>query len=228
MEPSETTFLLYKSHYRFLPIAAIFYLIHHVNGNSHCIHIHWNKPVKSLHVSSYPENELESMTNFQWRKPWWRHQMEIFSALLALGEGNSPVTGDFSSQRPVELWWSAPEQTVGQTIDTLVIWDAIWPITTSLQCQKFTEIEIAKRVLFHELCWIHDMKCNKQGNIQYTYPKGVLAAILWKGVWLITEWKVTPHIPRERISHFLASLLFTIFHLPSNACVSLHILQWFE
>ena len=32
---------------------------------------------------------------------WWRHQMEIFSALLALSVGNSPVTGEFPSQRPV-------------------------------------------------------------------------------------------------------------------------------
>ena len=32
---------------------------------------------------------------------WWRHQMEIFSALLVLCEGNSPVTGEFPSQRPV-------------------------------------------------------------------------------------------------------------------------------
>ena len=34
-------------------------------------------------------------------KPWWRHQMETFSALLALVVGNSPVTGEFPSQRPV-------------------------------------------------------------------------------------------------------------------------------
>ena len=33
--------------------------------------------------------------------PWWRHQMETFSALLALCEGNSPVTGEFPSQKPV-------------------------------------------------------------------------------------------------------------------------------
>ena len=32
---------------------------------------------------------------------WWRHQMETFSSLLALCEGNSPVTGEFPSQRPV-------------------------------------------------------------------------------------------------------------------------------
>ena len=32
---------------------------------------------------------------------WWRHEMETFSALLTLCEGNSPVTGEFPSQRPV-------------------------------------------------------------------------------------------------------------------------------
>ena len=35
------------------------------------------------------------------RKQRWRHQMETFSALLALCAGNSPVTGKFPSQRPV-------------------------------------------------------------------------------------------------------------------------------
>ena len=32
---------------------------------------------------------------------WWRHQLETFSALLALCAGNSPVTGEFPAQRPV-------------------------------------------------------------------------------------------------------------------------------
>ena len=35
---------------------------------------------------------------------WWRHQIEIFSALLALYAGNSSVTSDFPSERPVN--WS--------------------------------------------------------------------------------------------------------------------------
>ena len=33
--------------------------------------------------------------------PWWRHQIETFSALLAISAGNSPVSGDFPAQRPV-------------------------------------------------------------------------------------------------------------------------------
>ena len=63
--------------------------------------------------------------------------METFSVLLALCGGNSAVTGEFPSQRPVS-WsfevfrWSAPEQTIEQTIEMLMIWDAIMPIMTSL------------------------------------------------------------------------------------------------
>ena len=32
---------------------------------------------------------------------WWRHRMERFSALLAICAGNSPVPGEFHTQRPV-------------------------------------------------------------------------------------------------------------------------------
>ena len=32
---------------------------------------------------------------------WWRHQMETFSALLAICAGNSPVSGELPAQRPV-------------------------------------------------------------------------------------------------------------------------------
>ena len=35
------------------------------------------------------------------RGTWWRHQMETFSALLAICAGNSPVPGEFPAQRPV-------------------------------------------------------------------------------------------------------------------------------
>ena len=35
------------------------------------------------------------------RSTWWRHQMETFSALLAICAGNSPVSGEFPAHRPV-------------------------------------------------------------------------------------------------------------------------------
>ena len=69
--------------------------------------------------------------------PWWRHQMGTSSALLALCGGNSLVTGEFPSQRPVT--WSFDvffdlrlNKRLKQTIKTPVIWDAIALITTSL------------------------------------------------------------------------------------------------
>ena len=64
-----------------------------------------------------------------------RHRKENMSALLALCEGNPPVTDGFPSQRPVTLkfyFLCDPEQMVEQTIDILVIWDAIVLIVTTM------------------------------------------------------------------------------------------------
>ena len=62
--------------------------------------------------------------------------MEAFSTLLAICEGNPSVTGGFHAKASVvELWnflWSAPEQTIEQPNEALVIWDAIALIMTSL------------------------------------------------------------------------------------------------
>ena len=41
---------------------------------------------------------LNSQYQPLYASPWWRHQMETFSALLA---GNSPVPSEFPAQRPV-------------------------------------------------------------------------------------------------------------------------------
>ena len=44
---------------------------------------------------------------------WWRHQMETFSALLAICAGNSPVAGEFPAQslvaRSFDVFLSASE-----------------------------------------------------------------------------------------------------------------------
>ena len=44
---------------------------------------------------------------------WWRHQMETFSALLTICAGNSPITGEFPTQRPVtrsfDVYFDLPE-----------------------------------------------------------------------------------------------------------------------
>ena len=74
---------------------------------------------------------------------WWRHQMETFSALLALCEGNPPVTGGFPSQRPVtrsfDLFFDLRlNKTVEQTIETPLIRDAISPNNASLEWPRST------------------------------------------------------------------------------------------
>ena len=46
--------------------------------------------------------DIRCITKFQLHNiTWWRHQMETFSALLAICAGNSPVPGEFPAQRPV-------------------------------------------------------------------------------------------------------------------------------
>ena len=47
----------------------------------------------SLHY--VPTLLLFPFNSSTWKLSWWRHQMETFSALLALCAGNSPVTGVF-------------------------------------------------------------------------------------------------------------------------------------
>ena len=44
---------------------------------------------------------VKMQTTNVYRESPWRHQMETFSALLAICAGNSPVPGEFPTQRPV-------------------------------------------------------------------------------------------------------------------------------
>ena len=44
---------------------------------------------------------IRQMYYFVWQQTWWRHQMETTFTLLAICAENSPVTGEFPTQRPV-------------------------------------------------------------------------------------------------------------------------------
>ena len=62
--------------------------------------------------------------------PWWRHGIETLSTLLAIYEGNPWGSSAPPSQRAtnLELWcflWCNPEQTIEQTVELSVAWDAI-------------------------------------------------------------------------------------------------------
>ena len=55
----------------------------------------------SITASSFKTHLLDRWRDCLYHAAWWRHQMETFSALLALCAGNSPVPGEFPPQRPV-------------------------------------------------------------------------------------------------------------------------------
>ena len=68
-------------------------------------------------------------------KPWWRHQMETFSALLAICAGNSPVPGKSprKGQWRGALMLSLICVWINDWVKIVspVIWDATTPILTS-------------------------------------------------------------------------------------------------
>ena len=82
---------------------------------------------------------LKSIYHILSMLPWWRHQIETFSALLALCEGNHrwPVASRHKSQLRGALvgFLCAREQTVEQTVDMPVIGDPMVRIVTSLWCR---------------------------------------------------------------------------------------------
>ena len=90
----------------------------------------WPRPQPCKHYAA----ETTAGLVIRWGNAWWRHQMETFSAWLALCEGNPPVNGGFPSHGPVT--WSFDvcfnEQTIEQTLKSPVIWDTIGLIMMSL------------------------------------------------------------------------------------------------
>ena len=57
---------------------------------------------RELPSNGWHQNHCTSCNDYvNNRYSWWRHQMETFSALLAICAGNSPVPGELSAQRPV-------------------------------------------------------------------------------------------------------------------------------
>ena len=64
------------------------------------LEIRWRLCINDVEPSSNFGNELYRISATV-DTPWWRHQMETFTALLALCVGNSQVTSEFTSQRSV-------------------------------------------------------------------------------------------------------------------------------
>ena len=78
--------------------------IHNFRNVTKCIIKSREHIIKWYLISCGPYLVTPRMVNSRetfWVFTWWRHQMETFSALLAICAGNSPVSGEFPTQRPV-------------------------------------------------------------------------------------------------------------------------------
>ena len=75
----------------------LFIHTHSVRFHPRCRIYGVSKEAISRHLQSHDACHTSTWGRCMW---WWRHQMETFSAFLALCAGNSPVTGEFPAQRP--------------------------------------------------------------------------------------------------------------------------------
>ena len=71
------------------------------NSYNHWEHIAWLVYLELRNWNIRFHRGYERTNPSKAKQPWWRHQMETFSALLAIYAGNSPVTGEFPAQRLV-------------------------------------------------------------------------------------------------------------------------------
>ena len=76
---------------------ALTLMWHHSCGLVNCIIGYHAKAISRSNNSAL----FTPLGGIDLAKSLWRHQLQLFSALLALCVGNSPVTGEFPSQRPV-------------------------------------------------------------------------------------------------------------------------------
>ena len=82
---------------------TIVYRNRHKTFHWYCL---YHKPDVQSYQSNYvvqrSHNEIKFDKNgFKNPVAWWRHQLETFSALLAICAGKSPVPSEFPTQRPV-------------------------------------------------------------------------------------------------------------------------------
>ena len=100
------------------------------------------------------------------RSSWWRHQMETFSALLALCAGNSLVTSEFPSQRPVTQSFDVffdlrlnkrlSKQSWGWSFETPSC--SLWRHCNDdreISCFTIKQIISSSHMLIHKKTWVH-------------------------------------------------------------------------
>ena len=100
-------FLFFKSLYMYICFLNCFLFIYGILVVYHAVLVTWKIAIKSIIYYIKKAMSVTLLNYIVWELKennaysWWRHQMEIFSASLALCAGNSPVPGEFPAQRPV-------------------------------------------------------------------------------------------------------------------------------
>ena len=118
------------------------------------------------------------------RLSWWRHQMETFSASLAICAGNSPVPGEFPAQRPV-------------TRSLCVFFDLRLNKRLSKQSWGWW-FETLSRPL-----WRHSNVLAKWAEIPVEHPQ--------RSVVSMSHYRISPLRPRQNGRHFPDDILKCIF-----------------
>ena len=88
---------------------------------------------------------------------WWRHQMETFSALLAICAENSPVPGEFSTQRPVTRSFDVYFDLRPNKGLSKQLW-GWWFETQSCPLWRHRNVELPLHTLRHHLKFTKDLE----------------------------------------------------------------------
>ena len=131
---------------------------------------------------------------------WWRHQMETFSALLAICAGNSPVTGEFPSQRPVtrsfdvffdlRLEWTLSKQSWGWWFETpsRPLWRHCNEFITSIVSSFYSEIRA--------ISFVHDIYFSCPIVLKFCTEHDIIIVLCAKrlGYWGIRDFHLRWHL----------------------------------
>ena len=130
---------------------------------------------------------------------WWCHQMEPFSASVALCVGNSPVTGEFPSQRPVKRsfdvlfdlrlnkrvskqsrrwWFETPSSALWRHCNENTIWSCFKTLSSRQNCRL----------------WLCDLKHWGLGKMAILLQTTFSSAFSWMKMhefWLKFHWRLS-------------------------------------
>ena len=104
--------------------------------------VHWTPGLHCAErVSSKVGIDGETETPLKKRLSWWRHQMESFSALLALCVGNSPVPVNYPHKGQWPVWYKTK---FGSQNFGYLIWFCTRLVTR--RCDVFFDLRLNKRL----------------------------------------------------------------------------------